>query len=123
MSAGTDIATEIAAALAEATTATGSGEFTATLIQSGGFSGPESDRTPLPDVETDVTILSDDFGWGQANGTTIQSRDRKLLVSAVGAVPAPKDRMRVQSKVYGVIDVKPLAPGGEALLYEVQLRA
>lgn len=122
MSNGTNIAAEIHAALVQAATATGSGEFTAMLIQSGGMVGPEWDQSPAPDVETPVTVLSDEFGWSQANGTTIQSGDLRYLVSATGAIPAAGDRMRVQSRVFGVIEVKPLAPGGEALLYEVQLR-
>ena len=58
------------------------------------------------------------------DGALILRGDKRLLLSAVGiAAPVAGDSVTIGGSVYAVMNVKPLSPGGVAVLYEVQARA
>ncbi len=137
MSFGSDIAAEIAAALAEAGAATGDGALTCTIEQKAG----------QPDVpwEDDFTAITYSPLTAIDFPVTHRDRDglvlavvRTLTVNATGVVPAKGERIAVgmtpaavQAAVDAgtlpvgawsrIMEVKPLAPGGVALLYELEL--
>lgn len=58
------------------------------------------------------------------DGTTVLATDETAYLSAVGVTePRASDRLKVNGKIYTVIRCKNLAPAGQAVLYELQVRA
>ncbi len=94
--------------------------FTATLIRSV-KSGTDEDPE-YSDTEIDVTIAIMDFSWGLVDGTQIKAGDRKIYMTAA-TEPTTADKLRISGKDNAIITVKPLAPAGTAVMYEVQVRA
>lgn len=65
-----------------------------------------------------------DYTAQEIDGTQIETRDRKIILSAVG-LPAPPDAgdtITVQGAIHAIIDVKPLEPAGLAVIYTLQVR-
>jgi hypothetical protein len=111
------IAVEVAAALGEV-------GFTATHRRTTISAGPNEWTPGGPvDVDTPVTILSDNFTFMEIDGTVIQTKDRKLLMEAKTVIPVPGDNLIIASVNHEILTVLPLDPGGIAVLYEVQARA
>lgn len=130
MTNGTDIAAEIAAALIEGATATGSGEYFATLEKPGSKTGPAYNPTIGDPTYHRLTVLEDWQQQGDQSGTVVGQALHKLMVAATGPVPEKDDRIALGvlpqnasggSEWHEIIDVMPTAPGGEALMYEVTL--
>jgi hypothetical protein len=130
VSAGTDIAAEIAAALVEAGEATGDGALVCTLEQKTG--GTEDPRTGPVATVTLSELVAVDFPVkirdqaGMLVGHTV----RTLTVNATGATPRKNDRVAVgvapdvadeDSDWHRITEVRPLAPTGVALLYELEI--
>ena len=69
-----------------------------------------------------VAIVLSEFTNNEINGTTILATDKKVLVSATGMEPKPGDRLTISGVKHQVINAKPLAPAGVAVMYEVQAR-
>lgn len=131
MSAGTDIAAEVLAGLAEAGEATGSGPMICTL------------RRPAADGPTDpwggggsgltyheVTAVQTQKHIRDASGTLIGETRTVLLVDATGVVPGKADYIAVNvrqadvveaTRFHEIADVETVAPGGVAVLHRVML--
>lgn len=129
-----DIAAEIHAALIEAAEATGQGEYTATLTRPAAESGSDPGAgTPWGDAATGsvqdpdaftVTVLDDGTKTRYSRddgGALIPRTVRVLTVSALGEAPQMGDRITLAGGTHEITAVEPLAPGGEALLFEVEL--
>lgn len=71
-----------------------------------------------------VQIVVETYKDGLVNGTSILSGDRKILLSALGLaiVPTVEDTLTIGGDAWGVVNVKPLAPGTTVVLYEIQAR-
>lgn len=69
-----------------------------------------------------VTGVVMDYGVKEIDGKMVLRGDRKVMVSAGGAVPAIGDTLTIQSEAHRVIDVRDVAPGGVTILYIVQVR-
>ena len=71
-----------------------------------------------------VQIVVETYKDGLVNGTSILSGDRKILLSALGlaVVPTVEDTLTIGGDAWGVVNVKPLAPGTTVVLYEIQAR-
>jgi hypothetical protein len=110
----------IAAEVSEALASVG---FTATLRKTTETAGPNEWTPGVPVVtDTAVTILSGNFRLDQIDGTLIQATDRLITMEARTVVPSPGDSLLIGGKDHEVIMVRPLDPGGVAVLYEVQVR-
>lgn len=94
-----------------------------TLIRPGVPTGPEWNPTPGPDQRIPVKLLGDALALGLVTGTTIQAGDRREMMAAEGTTPTPADRMEIGGTTYAIIRAEPYAPGGEALFYDLILRA
>ena len=127
----TAIAAEVAAAI-KSVGSTDAG-FICTLIQAGNEYGSNSDPVLGPNVLTEIVVL--DFEQAQRNrdGTLTETTKRTLTVSTEGLgaiVPAKGDRVAIgilksdvtsATETHIIGEVRPLAPAGVAVLYEVDL--
>lgn len=77
-------------------------------------------------TETDypVTGALIDIASEQVDGTTIFATDQRILLSAEGLSVTPKadDNIVVSSASYKIIRVKPINPGGIAVVYDIIVR-
>lgn len=122
------VAADVAAGLLEAGT-------TAAIIRDGVPTGPAYDPTPGVDITAPCTVAFDSFRASEIDGTMIQRGDVKVLMAVTGFAiaadkdgnnantPTPADRLLASGKQYAIIDVKPLRPGGVAVMWEIQARA
>lgn len=125
---GAAIAAEVAAALVEAATDTGTGRLVATLRKR---SGPDVPWTGagLGTTDAEITVLQ--VQRKVRDGLNMTEKTVKmLLISATGAVPAKGDQVAVGIAPAAVTDSTPwtrlgevemLAPGGASLLYKAML--
>lgn len=78
------------------------------------------------EVVTDYpcNALEDKYSIKDIDGTRIQQGDKKILLSAPTTMPLPslEDSLVLGSEVYSIINVDPLAPDGNALMYTIQAR-
>ncbi|MES2973365.1 MAG: hypothetical protein V4757_07135 [Pseudomonadota bacterium] len=80
-----------------------------------------SSSTPTDFPCTGVEL---DFDTRSIDGTLVKVGDRKVYIEAESfdVVPQPGDRIVAGGVAREVIRSKPLAPGGQVLLHEVQVR-
>lgn len=136
MTAGTDIAAEVAAALIEAGEATGDGALVCTIKRPA--SGGSEPTTPWDAEDTaagapahyEVTAIQNNQRVRDASGTLIGTTMRTLTVDATGVTPLKSDLIAVgvamadadANTVYeGISEVVTEAVGGVALFHEVTL--
>lgn len=80
--------------------------------------------TPPAPVVDDVTAAVFPYDDKFVDGTLILSGDEQAYLSAVGITePKPGSVLAWGGKSYTTIRAKTLAPAGEAVLYELQVRA
>ncbi len=125
---GADIAAEVAAALVEAATDTGTGRLFATLRKRTGPAVPWT-GADLAATDTEITVLQ--VQRKIRDGLNMTERTvRMLLISTLGTVPAKGDQVAVGIAPAAVTDatvwarlgeVEVLAPGGTALLYKAMM--
>lgn len=119
---GKAIAAKIAGALDEASAAIGKKEFRVTFIRPGPTTGPTYAPVPGTPTRHQLRGVRGKFHRDEIDGTLIQRGDVRFTVEATSIVPATSDKVEIDGKPYSVIDVDQVSPGGEALLYKVQVR-
>lgn len=95
----------------------------AAMIERPTFTGPDHDRQPGPDQLIPVKLLGDTLALGLVNGTTIEAGDRREMMAAEGTTPTPADRLRIGTTSYAILRAEPFSPGGEAVYFDLILRA
>lgn len=124
MTNASNLAAEIAAALAEGSAAVGDGPLTVTIIRAGAPTGPSYDPTPGVDTAYPVNALVSEFSVMERNASLIDATDIKLLVAAgQGVVPTSQDRVTLNGKTRAIKNVAPLNPGGADLMYSLQVQS
>jgi len=135
---GAEIAAEVAAALAEAGEATGTGPLICTIRRAS--TEPEELQRPWhatagpmnPPTLYPVTAIEDIREVRDLSGMLVGIQKRTLTINATGVQPLKSDVIAVgfapadvtSATVFEeIIAVKPLAPAGTALLYELDLSA
>jgi hypothetical protein len=68
-----------------------------------------------------ATLVAESYSVGEVDGMLIEAGDMKALVSST-TPPEMGDNVPVNGKTRRVQNVTPLAPGGEVIFYELQLR-
>lgn len=63
-----------------------------------------------------------DYQLSEIDGQTIQRGDARLLLQVISIEPKNGDNVTVNGIQYSVINATILAPGGAAVVYELQLR-
>ncbi|MBF9050642.1 hypothetical protein GTA62_14690 [Roseobacter sp. HKCCD9010] len=128
---GADIAAEVAAAIAEAGAEIGDGTpNVVSLIRPGTQTGPDYAPTFGPPTAHALTVIEDIERVRDRDGTLIGQSIRTLLVSTDAEFAPtkadaiwfgmPSDWTDDQVK-HQIIEVRPLAPGGTVLLWEIDL--
>ena len=118
---GAQIASEVAAALREAGTATGNGPLVAVLTPAltGGNPWDAPGATPDP---VNVVVIVDRYASREIDGARILSGDKRVLMEAGVAVPKPGDGLKISGVDHRIEAVGPLSPAGFAVMYECQAR-
>lgn len=96
--------------------------FTATLRKEGVKSGPANNPTWGPPSEHQITVVDTSERIRDQDGRLVGQTMRTLLVSATGEVPSDDDKIIIAGKTHEISEVRPLAPGGVSVLYEVDLK-
>jgi hypothetical protein len=137
MTAGAKIAVRIAAGLARAGDRTGTGPLICTIAQKSGAQDVPWEDDFTSTTYSPLTAIDFPVTHRDRNGLVL-AVVRTLTVNATGAVPAKGERIAVgmtpeavQTAVDAgtlpdtawsrIMEVKPLAPAGVALLYELEL--
>ena len=117
------IRAEVAAALAEASAAVGDGPLIVTLVRTaGGPQTPWDTSAFAATAETPLRAVVGRYQQGIIDGTLIMAGDRRVMVEAGPVEPRTSDKLRIGGEDYAIVAVRPTAPGGVALMYEVQVR-
>ncbi|MBO29091.1 MAG: hypothetical protein CML61_10125 [Rhodobacteraceae bacterium] len=95
-----------------------------TILRKGASTGPSYEPTQSADIEYPVSALVGEYSVMERASSQIETTDIKLFIAAgQGVVPAAQDRVRIAGKVHFVKNVMPLQPGGEPLMYELQVHS
>lgn len=133
---GAEIVAEVAAALAEAGEATGTGPMISTIRRAS--SAPTEPQNPWDEPASPanppqlfaVTGVEDIRDVRDMTGMLVGIQKRTLTIEATGVAPLKSDTIAVgvapgdvtaQTVFEEILSVKPLAPGGVALLFELEL--
>ncbi len=123
MSAGTDIAAEVSAAIAEAGAATGDGELTGTISRPGVADESSYPVTPAAPTTFACTLILLEYSDRDRDGTNIRIGDLQALIAAdAESDPRNGDSLIVSGKTYRMLAVNAVKPGGGVLMWDVQCR-
>lgn len=121
---GAEIATEVAAALAEVGDATGDGPLIGTLFRKGVEYGSEHSPSMTDPTPHAVTLVIDEFTLMEQAQNSVEIGDKKLLMAADGLAitPSTEDWLEVGDVEYTIENIVSLEPGGVAVMYTIQAR-
>lgn len=90
---------------------------------SGGTGDPWNPSTPTT-TEYDATFAVLEWDQKDIDGTLVKQGDRKIVLSATGLaiVPTTTDKIVIGGTPHVIGHVKPLAPGGTVVLFELSAR-
>ena len=128
---GSQIAAEVAAALAEAGEATGNGPLICTIGRNTGTGTPwDNNVSTVPDLLYPVTGIENMQDVRDMSGMLVGVQKRTLTINATGVAPLKSDTIAVGvapgdvvegTKFEEIISVMYLSPGGTVLLYRLEL--
>lgn len=119
---GRAIQSEIAAALREAGTAVGGGQFTATILRRPAPTGTPSAPVFGPDIEHPLTALDGSISVRDAGGALTGQTRRQVTLEAGVIAPVKGDRIVLRGIVHEIDTVQIIAPAGVDLMYKVTLQ-
>ena len=124
MSNGSDIAAEIATALADVGTDAGEGPLVATIkrAQIDAAVNPWEPTSQVDPTEYEINIIRDAWTRSELSGTSILATDLKLMAAAGTVVPEIADALTIGDETYNIMSVMPEAVGGVDLFYIIQAR-
>ena len=96
---------------------------TATLIKPGKMTGSEWSPVQGPATEHSIFAVDENAMRRDLSGTLIGEAVHALMIStSSGVTPEQADRVRLaDGRDLEITEVRPLSPGGVALLYEVKV--
>lgn len=94
-------------------------------IDPSGAFNMDTETQPLAPVLFSASAVVLDFPIREIDGTTIIRGDRKVLIPASSAMPAPQvgDELDIGGVVHHVIHVKAINPAGTTVMYTLGARA
>ena len=124
MSNGSDIAAEIATALADVGNDAGAGPLVATIkrAQLDSAANPWEPISEVDPTEYEINVIRDAWTRSELTGTSILATDLKLMASAGVVVPEIADTITLGDETYNIMSVMPEAVGGVDLFYIIQAR-
>jgi hypothetical protein len=72
-----------------------------------------------------VTVVVTDYSNREIDGTRVLATDKKVLLAVddLAITPTPADKLLIGGVSHSIVSpVRPLAPGGTVLYYELQVR-
>ena len=128
---GSQIAADVAAALAEAGEATGNGPLICTIGRNTGTGTPwDNNVRTVPDLLYPVTGIENMQDVRDMTGMLVGMKKRTLTINATGVTPLKSDTIAVGvapgdvvegTKFEEIISVMYLSPGDTVLLYRLEL--
>lgn len=110
--------------------ATTAAKLIAKFGQAGSFkrtaagTGPAYDPGDGATTSHACTLVDLEYNDHEIDGTLIRTGDKKVFVSTSGVsiTPAVSDRLVIGDASYEIMSIKPLAPGGTVVFWEIQAR-
>ncbi|WP_313242157.1 hypothetical protein [Stenotrophomonas sp.] len=93
------------------------------LQRDGAPTGPPHNPQPGPATQHDSIVVEIEYSLTNRDATLVLQGDKLGLIStATDIVPTKDDGILLGGQLYHFIDVQPLSPGGQVLLYEFHAR-
>lgn len=97
--------------------------YASKLQRAGAPTGPPHNPQPGEPSQHDCTVVELEYSLTNRDTTLVQQGDKLGLISAAAAVePLLSDQLLLGGQLYNFIDLQPLSPGGQVLLYEFHAR-
>lgn len=97
--------------------------YASQLERDGAPTGPPHNPQPGPPTQHDCKVVELEYSLTDRDTTLVLKGDKLGLIStAIDVAPAMGDRLALGGNVYHFVDVQPLSPGGQVLLYEFHAR-
>lgn len=97
--------------------------YSAQLERDGAPTGPPYNPKPGPPTRHECKAVEIDYSLTNRDATLVLKGDKLGLISIdTDIVPAPSDRIVLGGVLYRFVDLQPLQPGGQVLLYEFHAR-
>lgn len=89
----------------------------------GAPTGPDYNPQPGPPTRHACKVVELEYSLTNRDATLVLQGDKLGLIStAIDIVPTKDDRVLLGGELYHFIDLQPLQPGGQAILYEFHAR-
>ncbi|CAD1792603.1 hypothetical protein AE929_09765 [Xanthomonas arboricola] len=93
------------------------------LERDGAITGPPHNPQQGPSTRHDCNVVEVDYSLTNRDATLVLKGDKLGLIStAIDVAPTLSDRILLGGVLYRFIDLQPLSPGGQILLYEFHAR-
>lgn len=97
--------------------------FAATLVRDGAPTGPPHNPQPGAPTRHTCIILETGYSLTNRNETLVLVGDKMGLISTeMDIVPTKDDDIEIAGIAYHFLDVKPVGPGGQNVLYKYHAR-
>lgn len=97
--------------------------YSTQLQRDGAPTGPPHNPQPGPATQHACTVVELDYSLTNRDETLVLKGDKLGLMStAIDTVPGKNDRLLLGGVAYNFVDLQPLSPGGQVLLYEFHVR-
>ncbi|RFF46180.1 hypothetical protein [Xanthomonas campestris] len=93
------------------------------LERDGAVTGPPHNPQQAPPTRHDCKVVETEYSLTNRDATLVLQGDKLGLISTGVAIePTKDDRILLGGVLYRLIDLQPLSPGGQVLLYEFHAR-
>lgn len=98
--------------------------FTAQFVREGAPTGPPHNPQPGAPTRHDCKMVETGYSLSNRNETLILAGDKVGIISTEGLTitPTKDDDLDIGGDVYHFVDLNPLRPGGQVLLFEFVAR-
>jgi hypothetical protein len=97
--------------------------FAATILRAGAPTGPPHNPQPGTPTQHPCILLETGYSLTNRNETLVLAGDKMGLISTdLGIVPTKDDVLEISGEAYHFIDLKPVAPGNQSVLYKYHAR-
>lgn len=98
--------------------------FSADLVRAGTPTGPAHNPQPGAPTRHDCKMVEIEYSLTNRDATLVLQGDKLGLISTEGLsiVPTKDDALDIGGDVYRFVDLQPLRPGGQVLLFEFHAR-
>jgi hypothetical protein len=96
----------------------------ADIVREGAPTGPPHDPQPGAPTRHPCRMVETEYSLTNRDTTLVLQGDKLGIISTAGLsiVPTKDDDLEVDGDVYHMVDLQPLRPGGQTLLYEFHAR-